>query len=85
MIRTGKTRLCAALTIVVGSNPGVLGAYQHQSYVYQSDNPLAFDGSVAARLESHAPEVFQGEDGQWYISSAEWPERGVSIARLGWE
>ena len=63
----------------------VQGAYQHQSYVYQSDNPIDFDGRAVARLEAHAPEVFQGEDSQWYISSAEWPERGVSIATLEWE
>lgn len=64
----------------------VQGAYQHQSYVYRSDDPLQFDvAKEVAQLESHAPEVFQGEDGQWYISSAEWPRRGVSIARLIWE
>jgi beta-fructofuranosidase len=62
------------------------GAYQHQTYVYASDDPLRFDaGSEVAILESHASEVFQGEDGQWYLSSAEWPQRGVSIARLVWE
>ena len=63
----------------------VQGAYQHQSCVYQSDDPLEFDGRAVAHLESHAPEIFQGEDGQWYISSAEWPERGVSIATLEWK
>jgi hypothetical protein len=64
----------------------VQGAYQHQTYVYRSDDPLDFTGSrEVARLESHAPEVFQGEDGQWYISSAEWPRRGVNLARLVWE
>jgi arabinan endo-1,5-alpha-L-arabinosidase len=63
----------------------VKGANQHQSHVYQSDNPLEFDSKAVARLEAHAPEIFQGENGQWYISSAEWPERGVSIAKLKWE
>lgn len=63
----------------------VQGAYQHQTYVYQSDNPLRFDGPPVARLEAHAPEIFQGEDSQWYISSAEWPARGVSIAKLAWK
>ncbi|MFC1596516.1 family 43 glycosylhydrolase [Planctomycetota bacterium] len=64
----------------------VEGAYQHQTYVYRSDDPLSFDGArEVARVESHAPEVFQGEDGTWYISSVEWPQRGVSIARLRWQ
>jgi beta-fructofuranosidase len=62
------------------------GAYQHRSYVYRSLDPLDFDGGqVIARLESHAPEIFQDEEGQWFISSVEWPRRGVSIARLVWE
>ncbi len=62
------------------------GAYQHVTYVYQSDNPLKFDlrGEVTT-VNAHAPEVFQDEEGDWYISSVEWPNRGVSIARLVWE
>jgi beta-fructofuranosidase len=64
----------------------VQGAYSHQTYIYQSDNILDFAGGKPVTiLDSHAPEVFQGEDGQWYISSAEWPRRGVSIAKLSWE
>jgi beta-fructofuranosidase len=61
----------------------VQGAYQHLTRVYQSDNPLEFAEEVA-ELRSHAPEVFQDKQGQWFISSAEWPQRGVSIARLEW-
>lgn len=62
------------------------GAYQHVTYVYQSNDPFAFDASrEICRLEAHAPEVFQDESGQWYISSAEWPNRGISVARLVWE
>ena len=62
------------------------GAYQHVTYVYQSDDPYVFDADkLVTRLESHAPEVFQDENGDWYISSAQWPQRGVSIARLIWE
>ena len=61
------------------------GAYQHVTYVYQSDDPLDFESrEEVARVESHAPEVFQDEQGDWYISSVEWPARGVNIARLEW-
>ena len=66
----------------------VQGAYQHKTYVYQSDNLLDFgvgDEKVITTLNSHAPEIFMGEDGQWYISSVEWPNRGVSVDRLYWE
>jgi len=64
----------------------VRGAYSHQTYVYQSANLSDFDsGKPVTILNAHAPEVFEGEDGQWYISSAEWPRRGVSIAKLSWK
>jgi beta-fructofuranosidase len=62
------------------------GAYQHVTYVFRSDDPFAFDGSQElCRLSAHAPEIFQDERGDWYISSAEWPHRGVSVAPLIWE
>ncbi len=66
----------------------VQGAYQHKTYVFQSDNLLDFgvgDEKRITTLNSHAPEIFAGEDGQWYISSVEWPNRGVSVDRLYWE
>ena len=62
------------------------GAYQHVTYVYRSDNPLHFDlEDEVTTVNAHAPEIFQDEEGDWYISSVEWPRRGVSIARLAWE
>lgn len=64
----------------------VQGAYQHVTYVYQSDDPLVYDvDREVTRLQSHAPEVFRGEDSRWYVSSAEWPQRGISIAPLIWK
>jgi hypothetical protein len=38
-----------------------------------------------AELQAHAPEIFHDEVGDWYISSVEWPHRGVSIAPLTWQ
>ena len=64
----------------------IQGAYQHKTYVYQSNDPLKFDPqNEVAVLDAHAPEIFQDEVGDWFISSVEWPHRGVSIARLVWE
>jgi beta-fructofuranosidase len=64
----------------------IQGAYQYKTYVFQSDNPLQFEiENEVAVLDAHAPEVFQDEAGDWFISSAEWPHRGVSIAHLVWE
>lgn len=66
----------------------IVGAYQHKTYVLQSDDITNFgknDEKQITVLDSHAPEVFQGEDGQWYISSVEWPKRGVSIDKMFWK
>lgn len=66
----------------------VQGAYQHKTYVYQSDDLLDFgigNQKEITTLNSHAPEIFPDEDGQWYISSVEWPNRGVSVDKLHWE
>lgn len=69
----------------VWNKKDLLGAYQHLTHVYQSDDPFSFDaGKEVARLDAHAPEIFQDEEGHWYISSAEWPHRGISIAPLEW-
>lgn len=62
------------------------GAYQHITYVFQSDDPWRFDADrVLTRLDAHAPEIIQAEQGDWYISSAQYPHRGVSLARLVWD
>jgi beta-fructofuranosidase len=65
----------------------VQGAYQHKTYVYCSSDPHDFgiDGArEIATLNAHAPEILRDEDGQWYISSVEWPNRGVSVDKLNW-
>ncbi|MGJ8680531.1 family 43 glycosylhydrolase [Paraglaciecola sp.] len=66
----------------------IQGAYQHTTYVLNSNDPMNFgvgDEQQITTLEGHAPEIFQDEDGDWYISSVEWPNRGVSVDRLVWE
>ena len=66
----------------------IQGAYQHKTYVYHSHDLLNFgvDGEKEiTTLNSHAPEIFQDEEGQWYISSVEWPYRGVSVDMINWE
>lgn len=65
----------------------IQGAYQHLTNVYYSQDPLHFgvdDEKKIITLSSHAPEVFQDEAGNWYISSVEWPNRGVSVDKLEW-
>ncbi len=65
----------------------IQGAYTHKAYVYNSDDLTDFgtdNEKEITILNSHAPEIFQAEDGQWYISSVEWAKRGVSIDKLEW-
>ncbi|GHV49609.1 hypothetical protein FACS1894181_08980 [Bacteroidia bacterium] len=60
-------------------------AYDERTFAYGSDNPLDFHNQpLLAELKAHAPEIFQDEKGQWYISSAEYPRRGVSVAPFVW-
>jgi beta-fructofuranosidase len=60
--------------------------YQDRSFVFFSNTPMDFKNrQPVAEIQSHAPELFQDEDGDWWISSAERPNRGVSIAPVKWQ
>lgn len=60
--------------------------YCPRSYAYCSESPLDFHGKpLVAEFTVHAPEIIQAENGQWFMSSADYPHRGVSIAPLAWE
>ena len=61
------------------------GPFDHRTRVFCSDDPMDFDpGKQIAMLNAHAPEVVQDQNRKWFISSAEWPCRGISLARLEW-
>jgi beta-fructofuranosidase len=67
------------------------GAYQHITRVYQSDDPFNFDvNREITQIKAHAAEVIREDDSQgdsdldWFISSVEWPYRGISIVPLEW-
>ena len=60
--------------------------YCPRSYVHCSESPMDFhDKPVLAEFTVHAPEILQDKSGQWFISSADHPHRGVSVAPLAWE
>lgn len=64
------------------------GAYTHKAHVYLSDDLMNFgtdDEKIITTLNAHAPEIFQDEEGQWYISSVVWPYMGVSVDKLHWK
>jgi beta-fructofuranosidase len=59
--------------------------YCPRTFVHCSDTPTDFQGRPAiAEFMAHAPEIIQGESGAWYLSSADYPHRGVSMAQLAW-
>jgi len=63
----------------------IQGAYQHKTFVYHSGRIDDFQNrEPITTLSSHAPEIIKYRN-KWYISSAEWPERGVSIDELNWK
>ena len=65
----------------------LMGAYTHSAHIYASHEISNFgidNEKEITVLNTHAPEIFQGEDGQWYISSVVYPDMGVSIDKLEW-
>lgn len=60
--------------------------YDYRTFVYASDTPTDFNNREAvAKLKAHAPEIIQDEKGNWFISSADYPSRGINLARLEWK
>ena len=61
-------------------------SYDYRTYVYVSDTPTDFNNTEPiVELKGHAPEIFQDEKGNWFISSADYPQRGINLARLEWK
>ncbi len=60
--------------------------YDYRTYVYASDTPTNFHNrSPVTELKAHAPEIVQDEKGDYFISSADYPQRGINLARLVWK
>lgn len=60
--------------------------YCPRTFVHCSDDPMDFHGKpVLAEYTVHAPEIIHDEKGNWFMSSADFPHRGISIAPLTWE
>jgi len=61
-------------------------SYDYRTFVYVSDIPSDFNNrEPIAQLKGHAPEIFQDEKGNYFISSADYPRRGINFARLEWK
>ena len=63
----------------------IQGAYQYKTYVHHSNRIDEFKNREPITvLNAHAPEIFQYQK-HWYISSVEWPNRGISIDEFHWK
>ena len=61
-------------------------SYDYRTFVYVSETPTDFNNTKPiAQLKAHAPEILQDEKGNWFISSADYPRRGINLARLEWK
>lgn len=57
-----------------------------KTVVYWSHDPLSFPKSqLITQLDCHAPEVFEDQAGDWYLSDCGWSKAGLYLAKLEWE
>ena len=57
-----------------------------KTHVYWSTDPSDFPiENFVCELESHAAEVIEVSDDEWYISNTGWDKHGLFIAPLRWE
>jgi beta-fructofuranosidase len=59
--------------------------YSTKTFVQCSDSLLNFNGDPIAEFCGHAPNVIQDADRDWFISSTDYPHRGISVAPLEWK
>lgn len=60
-------------------------SHDWRTFVYVSDTPDNFNGrEPIAQLKAHAPEIIKDENGNYFISSADYPNVGISLAKLKW-
>lgn len=63
-----------------GHNPST---YDYRTYVYASNTPTNFNNRApVAELLAHAPEIIQDEEDDFFISSADYPNSGINLAKL---
>lgn len=84
-VRNEVFYLCICLWDGAEDFSSVEKSYQSRSLVYAATSPaLLPESPVLCELAAHAPEFLIYEE-TWLISSAEYPERGISVAELGWK
>jgi len=58
--------------------------YPTRSFVQCSEDLWDFNGEPIIEFSAHAPNVIQDEGGSWFVSTTDYPHRGISVAPLEW-
>ncbi|MFA5203349.1 MAG: hypothetical protein WC708_02995 [Lentisphaeria bacterium] len=83
-VREGAFYLAVCTWDGVWDRTQVSGAYQSRTLVFAAESlPELATAPLLCELQAHAPEFLQ-LDGRWFMSSAEYPQRGINIAELEW-
>lgn len=68
-------------TIYDGTNT----AYDWRTTIIRSATATGFsNGKTLGIILAHAPEIVKSENGNMFISTVEWPSRGIGVAKLSW-
>ena len=58
----------------------------NQTHVYWSDKPDEFPiGNFVCELPTHASELIEVSEDEWYISNTGWDKKGLFIAKMEWK
>jgi len=58
----------------------------NQTHVYWSEDPTYFPKeNLVCELPTHASEIIQISEDEWYISNTGWDKKGLFVAKLQWE
>ncbi len=84
-IRDGIYYLAICLWDGISNYRQISSLYQHRTLLFAARTLAELSTApVYCELSAHAPEFIQ-HDGRWFISSAEYPTRGINIAELTWD
>lgn len=83
-VREGVFYLAVCTWDGVWDKREVAGAYQHRTLVFAAKSLEELPRAAKlCELPAHAPEFIHHE-GNWFVSSAEYPQRGINVAELEW-
>ncbi len=56
------------------------------THVYWSDDPMNFPNkNLVTTFETHASEIIEDGEGNWFVSNTGWDKKGLFLAKMVWE